>query len=74
MKEPSWTTVDAARPVAGEGDARLKLDRDSLESGRGARSAVTGTSWRIAGTGEVERLEGRKKEVGLRVYIVGRVG
>lgn len=78
MKEPSCTTVETeARPVAGEGDGRLKLERESLESGRATRSvaATGGVSWRPGGTGtgEVGRLDGRKKDVGRRVYILGAV-
>ena len=57
--------------MAGDGDGRRKVESDSFDKGR-ARSTPAAVSWRGAGTGEVGRLEGRKKDVGLRAYIADR--
>ena len=74
MNEPSWTTVEGATvptgAEVGEGDGLRKVDKESLDKGRGARSPPTWVSCRGTGTGEVGRLDGRKSDVGLRAYIV----
>ena len=59
--------------VRGEA-VRLKLNEESLESGRAARSVAPAESGRGtgAGAGEVGRLAGRKKEGALRAYIAVR--
>ena len=73
--EPSCVTVaevTRAEGGAGEGDGFLKVERESLDSGRAALSTGTTVSGTGDMTGEEGRLVGRKKEGALSApYIVG---
>lgn len=77
MYEPSCVTVTEAtrgEGGAGEGDGLLKVERESLDSGRAALSAGTGVSGMGAMTGEVGRLVGRKKEGALSAPYIASAG
>ena len=75
--DPSCVTVaDVTRAEggAGEGDGFLKVERESLDSGRAALSTGTTASGTGDMTGEDGRLVGRKKEGVLSApYIVSAI-
>ena len=77
MYDPSCVTVaDVTRAEggAGEGDGFLKVERESLDSGRAALSTGTAVSGTGDMTGEDGRLVGRKKEGVLSApYIVSAI-
>lgn len=55
----------------GAGDGRLKVVSDSLAIDRGALSTIgVASELRGTGAGDEGRLEGRKREEGLRAFIV----